>query len=181
MKKVIAIAVVILIVGFVWIMNIQEELVVKLQPSETTLPDSIEREIPNLYIDEQKGPRPYSYIFDSKDYETNNEVYVLIALGDIKMDINIDKDNNVVELIPLYYSYIYQENIVWDSENFGDNSENPDYKFTMHKIKVENANEYEYEFVLVEDPRAALRRRVVDPGNAGARLAGDLPKPMKKR
>jgi len=181
MKKVIAIAVVILIVGFVWIMNIQEKLVVKLQPSETTLPDSIEREIPNLYIDEQKGPRPYSYIFDPKEYGTNNEVYVLIALGDIKMDINIDKDNNVVELIPLYYPKIYQEYIVWNSENFVDNSENSDYKFTMHKIKVDNASEYEYEFVLAEDPKAELEQRIEEPGNAGARYAGDLPKPMKKR
>ena len=181
MKKYIAVVLLILLIGFVWISNTSKEKVEKLKPAETTLPENIAKEIPNLYIEEHEGTEPYFYVFDPEEYETSDEVYILIAIGDIKMDIRIDKDNNVVELIPLYYPKIYQEYIVWNSENFVDNSENSDYKFTMHKIKVDNASEYEYEFVLAEDPKAELEQRIEEPGNAGARYAGDLPKPMKKR
>jgi hypothetical protein len=177
MKKVIAIAVIILIGGFVLFINIQEDLIVKLQPDKTTLPENIEREIPNLYIEEQKGPRPYSYIFDPKEYGTNNEVYILIALGDIAMDFRIDEKNMVVELIPLVYPHLNDEESIWDSKNYGDDSESLSYRFTLHKVKIENANKYEYKFVLADDPRAEFHRWK----GGNARSASDLPKPMKKR
>jgi len=181
LKKYIAVVLLILLIGFVWISNTSKEKVEELQPAETTLPENIAKEIPNLYIEEHEGTEPYFYVFDPEEYETSDEVYILIAIGDIKMDIRIDKNNNVVYLIPLYYPKIYQEYIVWESKDFGDNPENPEYKFTMHRIKVENASEYEYEFVLAEDPRVEFSQRVKEPGDVGARMASDLPKPMKKR
>ncbi len=181
MKKYIAIALLILIIGFVWISNIAEKEVKRLHPAEDTLPEKIAEEVPNLYIEEQRPTISYAYIFDPKEYGTLHEVYVLIALGDIAMDFKVDDTKNVVELIPLYYPKLGDRSIVYDSKDFGDESEGLSYRFTMHVISIDNASEYEYYFALAEDPRLEFSRRIIEPGDIGARSASRLPELMKKR
>ncbi len=181
MKKYIAIALLVLVIGFVWISNVSDKEVKKLHPVEDTLPESIADKIPYLYIEEKSPTSSYAYIFDPKEYGTDDRVYVLIALGDIAMDINIDKENSVVELVPLYYPKLGDRSIVWDSKDFGDESEELSYRFTMHVVNIDNASEYEYFFVLAEDPRLEFNRRIFEPGYIGARSASRLPELMKKR
>ncbi len=181
MKKYIFLVVVLVLIGSIFILNLSEDDVEKLMPRETTLPERVSEEIPNLYIEERVMSHSYGYIFDPKEYETNDEVYIMIALGDVAMRINIDEDKNIVELIPLYYPKLNNEQIVWDSKDFGDESESLSYRFTMHRININNANEYEYEFVLAEDPHAEFLRRPRESGDVGARGASRLPEIMKKR
>lgn len=180
--KYIIIILLIFLIGAIWVANTSEDDVERLLPDKTTLPEEIEKEISNLYVEKQRGNhKPFAYIFNPKEYKTSDEAYVLIALGDAEMKTNIDTDNKVVELIPLYYPDLYDEQIVWDSKDFGDESDELSYKFTMHRVKIKKASEYEFKFVLADDPRKEFRNKVPSVGAAGARSASTLPKPMKKR
>lgn len=179
MKRYSVIVLLTLVIGFILFFNSTGAEVDRLTPDKTTLPDRIAEEIPQLYVENAKAKTPYYYIFDPEIYETKDDIYILIATIDIEMKVNIYRDSKIVELEPLVYPHLYK-NGVWYSEDFGDDSEELSYKFTMHRVNIKNASEYEFNFVKTKDPSGELRKWVPK-GSIGASAAHYLPQPMKKR